>query len=177
MNFLDLAKKRFSVRKYESRKVEEEKLAAILEAGRVAPTAANRQPQRIFVIQSEEGLLKVSKGAKIDYSKSIKNAPVILIVCIDKDEVWTNPINNKKTVDVDASIVTDHMMLMAEDLELGSLWMSFFDDKIIREEFNIPANLEIVNLLLVGYGDDKPRSADRHSTERKPLSETVFYEK
>lgn len=177
MSFLEMAKKRHSVRKYEERKVEEEKVLEILEAGRIAPTAANKQPQRILVVQSQEGLEKAAKSAKINYEDKVRNAPVIFIICIDKDQVWTNPINNKKTIDIDASIVTDHMMLASFDLGLGSLWMTFFDDEIIRKEFNVPENLEIVNLLLVGYGNDTPRSADRHSTERKPLPETVFYEK
>lgn len=175
MNFIELAKKRYSVRRYEEKKVEEEKLLAILEAGRIAPTAANKQPQRLFVVQNREALEKVGKAAKINYIEKSRNAPVIIIVCVDTNQVWENNLNKKKTIDVDASIVTDHMMLMATDLGLDTLWMTWFDDKIIRSEFNIADNLEIVNLLLIGYGDDKLQSPDRHSTTRKPLSETVTF--
>jgi len=170
MNFLSSAKKRYSVRNYNSKRVEQEKLNLILEAGRVAPTAANYQPQRILVIQSEEGLAKIAKATNIFH------APLALIVCGDKEKTWVRSYDSKNVVDIDASIVTDHMLHEATELGLGSLWVCRFYPELLRKEFNIPENYEIVNILVIGYTDEEPQSPDRHSVSRKPLTETVFYE-
>lgn len=170
MNFLELAKKRYSVRKYESKKVEEEKLLKILEAGRIAPTGANRQPQRLIVIQEKDGLEKLKKGA------NLYEAPLAIIVCVDHITTWKRPFDGKDIADIDVSIVTDHMMLQATELGLGTLWVCYFDSSIIRKEFNIPDNVEPVNILGVGYAAGEPASPNRHDKLRKSLEETVFYE-
>jgi nitroreductase len=171
LNFLDLAKSRFSVRKFLSKKVENEKLLTILEAGRIAPTAANHQPQRLIVVQEQEGLNKISKATNI-YA-----APVVIIVCSDKNEAWVRPFDGKSMVDIDASIITDHMMLQATDLSLGSLWITYFNPAVIRQEFNLPENLEPINILALGYINGDSLSPDRHNVTRYPLDKTVFYEK
>lgn len=170
MTFLELAKTRYSVRNYETKAVEEEKLQQILEAGRVAPTAGNKQPQRILVVREQDGLEKLRKAA------NIFNAPMALIICGDHDAVWVRPQDGKHMVEVDASIVTDHMMLKATELGLGTLWMTWFDPTIVKEEFQLPEPIEPVNLLLIGYAAGEPKSPDRHETERKALNETVFYD-
>ena len=170
MDFLALAKKRYACRKYLDRKVEPEKLQQILEAGRVAPTGANRQPQRLVVIQSKEGMERLARCTR-DFG-----APLAIIVCADTDEVWTRKYDGKKIGDIDASIVTDHMMLCAASLRLDTLWMCMFKPEAVREEFHLPEHVEPVNILLIGYGDGEPASPDRHDTQRKPLSETVFME-
>ena len=170
MSVFDIEKKRYSVRKYLSQKIEEEKLLQILEAGRVAPTGSNFQPQRLVVVQSEEGLRKIAKAA------NIFNAPMAIIVCCDKNEAWLRPYDKKNTIDIDASIVTDHMMLQATELGLGSLWICYFDPDMIKIEFNLPENIIPVNILLLGYASGVPLSPDRHDRTRKPLSHTVFYE-
>lgn len=170
MDFLALAKKRYACRKYLDRKVEPEKLQQILEAERVAPTGANRQPQRLVVIQSKEGMERLARCTR-DFG-----APLAIIVCADTDEVWTRKYDGKKIGDIDASIVTDHMMLCAASLGLDTLWMCMFKPEAVREEFHLPEHVEPVNILLIGYGDGEPASPDRHDTQRKPLSETVFME-
>lgn len=170
MGFLELAKKRYSVRKYKDIPVEPEKLEQILEAGRVAPTGANKQPQRLIVVQSKEGLEKLGKAARF------YGAPCVVIVCSDAGETWERPYDGKKLTDIDASIVTDHMMLQATELGLGTLWICWFDPKVLRAEFDIPDQLEIVNLLAIGYADGEPQSPDRHEKMRKPLGGTVFRE-
>lgn len=173
MNFLELAKKRYSVRAYTKQAVEKDKLDQILEAGRVAPTGANMQPQRLIVVQSEEGLKKLGKAT------NIYNAPLAIIVCSDTTETWTRPFDQKKLTDTDASIVTDHMMLAATDLGLGSVWVCYFKPDVIKAEFNLPDNLEPVNILVIGYADttsEKEQTACRHSATRKALSDTVFFE-
>ena len=175
MSFLDIAKKRSTVRSYTSQKVEQDKLDQILEAAHVAPTGANCQPQHLIVVQSEEGLAKIGKGA------NIYGAPLAIIVCSNHDEAWKRPFDGKKLTDIDASIVTDHMMMEATDLGLGSVWVCYFKPDVIRKEFDLPDNLEPVNILVIGYADTSSEpvlSPDRHkeTSYRKPLSKTVSYE-
>ena len=90
MDFLTLAKKRYSVRAYTKQKVEKEKLDAILEAAHVAPTGGNCQPQHLIVVQSDEGLRKIGKAT------NIYGAPLAIIVCSDINKVWTRPFDGKK---------------------------------------------------------------------------------
>jgi nitroreductase len=170
MNFLELAKKRFSVRKFQAKKVENEKLLQILEAGRVAPTAANFQPQRIIVVREDAGLAKLKKAA------NIYEAPLAVIVCADHDAAWKRPFDGKGMVDIDASIVTDHLMMEATELGLGTVWICYFKPDVLRKEFNIPDHIEPVNILAIGYAAGQIASPDRHDKARKTMEETVFYE-
>lgn len=170
MRFIDLAKKRYSARSYQNRTVEPEKLNEILEAGRVAPTACNNQPQRIIAVQSPKGLDKIKKAYKTF------GAPLALIVCADYQSSWKRRYDGKNSADIDASIITSHMMLCAADIGLDSVWVCAFDPDIIKMEFNIPDHIEPVNILLIGYADADPKSPQRHDEHRKPLNETVFYE-
>lgn len=170
MDFIGLAKKRCSVRRYDKRLVEHEKLDGILEAGRIAPTAANRQPQRILVVRTEAGLEKLKAGA------NVYGAPLALVVCADHAATWKRSFDAKDTADIDATIVTTHMMLAAADLGLDSIWVCKFNPAAIRTEFRIPDGIEPVNILGIGYAEGETKSPDRHAADRKPLSETVFFE-
>lgn len=170
MEFLNLAKQRYSVRDYVKRKVEEEKLQRILEAGRIAPTGANRQPQRFIVVRSEEGLSKL-KG-----SANVYGAPLAIIVCADHSATWKRSYDRKDIADIDASIVTDHMMLEATELGLGSVWICHFNPEKLRINFNIPENIEPVNILALGYAAGEAASPDRHDTLRVPLDQLVLGE-
>lgn len=170
MEFLELAKKRYSVRKYQDKKVEQEKLMKILEAARIAPTGANTMPQRLIVIQEKEGLEKLKKAA------NVYGAPLAIIVCGDHKPVWKRPFDGKDILDIDASIVTDHMMLEATELGLGTVWICYFDPAAVRREFNLPDGVEPINILAVGYAAGEPASPDRHDKARKPLEHIVSYE-
>jgi nitroreductase len=170
MDFLELAKRRCSVRAFEGKGIEQEKFDKILEAGRVAPTAANKQPQRIVAVRTKEGLEKLKKAA------NVYGAPLALIVCADHSTSWKRPLDGKDTADIDASIVTTHMMLEAADLGLGTIWVCYFKAGVVSEEFGLPASLEPINILGVGYAAQEARSPDRHATERLPLAETVSQE-
>lgn len=170
MHFLNLAKSRYSVRSYNEKKVESEKLNRILEAAHVAPTAANLQPVRLLVVQEENALTKIGKAA------NIYGAPLAIIVCSDHSVAWKRPFDNKQTTDIDASIVTDHMMLEATELGLGTVWVCYFKPDVIKQEFNLPDTLEPINILAIGYSDEQPASPKRHATQRIPLSEFVSYE-
>jgi nitroreductase len=121
-------KQRYSVRKYLARPVKEEKLKILLEAGRVAPSAHNNQPSRLIVVR-EDGLEKLKKGA------NVYGAPLAIIVAGDHQAAWVRSFDNKSSVDIDASIVTDHIILAATELGLGTLWVCYFDPAVIRKEF------------------------------------------
>jgi nitroreductase len=171
MKFLELAKKRYSARSYQNKPVEAEKIHEILEAGRVAPTACNNQPQKILVIQTPEGIAKITKGYRAI------SATTALIICADHQESWRRSYDGKDSSDIDAAIITDHMMLCATELGLDSVWICAFNPSIIQEEFDIPDHVEPVNILLIGYAACDPQSPERHDKMRKPLEHTVFYEK
>ena len=160
MDFLDLAKKRYSVRSYKKTPVEEEKVACILEAARVAPSAANLQPTRLVVIDNAEGMEKLS-------------APLAIIVCADNAKAWKRPADGKSTVDIDASIATAHMMMEATSLGLGSVWICWFDPEVVAHEFGLPETFEPINVLAIGYSDEPAKSPDRHATERIPVGELL----
>lgn len=171
MDFLEIAKKRYSVRNYSDKKVEAEKLNKILQAAHVAPTAANLQPIHLIAVQGKDGLEKIGKGA------NIYGAPLAVIVCADHDKAWVRPFDNKQTGDIDASILTDHMMIEATELGLGSVWVCYFKPDIIRKEFNLPDNLEPVNILAIGYSSEEAADPERHSQTRISVKELVSYEK
>lgn len=171
MDFLEIAKSRYSVRSYKSRKVEQEKLEKILLAAHVAPTAANLQPVRLIVVQEDNGLEKIKKAA------NIYGAPLAIIVCSERTKAWIRPFDGKNVSDIDATILTDHMMMEATSLGLGSVWICYFKPDIIRQEFKLPDTLEPVNILVAGYPDEEPADPGRHATQRIPLDELVYYEK
>lgn len=157
MNVLDIAKKRYSVRAYKNKPVEKEKLDKILACAHVAPTAANLQPVKLLVVQDKERLKSIAKAG------NIYNAPLAIIVCADHSNAWKRPFDNKQTTDIDAAILTDHMMLQATELGLGTVWVCFFKPDIIKQEFSLPDHLEPVNILAIGYGNDAP-AEQKHSS-------------
>lgn len=171
MNFLEIAKSRYSVRDYTSQKVEQEKLDKILYAAHVAPTAANLQPVRLIIVQEDEGLNKIGKAA------NLYGAPLAIIVCSDHSKAWTRPFDRKQTVDIDASILTDHMMMEATELGLGSVWVCYFKPDVIKQEFQLQDTLEPINILAIGYSNESPADPERHATQRIPLDKLVHYEK
>ena len=169
MNFIELSKARYSVRDFSDRPVEEEKLRLILEAGRLAPTAVNSQPQRIFVLKSKESIEKIRKATRMAY-----NAPVVLMICYDKNSSWKAARfgESHDTGEEDASIVTTAMMMQATELGIGTLWARGYNTKDITDAFGIPDNLQLVCLLDLGYPSDTCKPSDRHFS-RVPLEDTV----
>ena len=168
---LDIAKKRYSVRKYEDKPVEKEKLEKILTSAHVAPTAANLQPVKLLVVQDKERLKSIAKAG------NIYNAPLAIIVCADHSKAWTRPFDNKQTADIDASILTDHMMLQATELGLGSVWVCYFNPDILCREFELPEHLEPINILAIGYSNAGTADTSRFDRQRIALSQLVTYEK
>ena len=170
MDFLQLAKERHSVRKYSSNPVEDEKLQRVLESGRVAPTAANFQPQRFLVVASSDGLAKLGKAG------NLHGAPLAVVICSRKDKAWVRPQDGHTMVDIDATIATTHMMLQAWSEGIASCWINWFDPAVLKEEFSFPEFVEPVNILVLGYAEGKAKSASRHEQQRIPLEEMVWNE-
>ena len=126
-DFLDLACERYSVRKYSDREIEDEKLEKILKAAQVAPTGNNFQPQRVFVIKSEEGLEKIR-----NFTPYCFGAPIVLLICYDKSVSWKTVDGHDAGLD-DAVIATTQMMLEAYDLGIGSVWVRGYDKRVMDE--------------------------------------------
>lgn len=168
MTFSELIHNRYSVRDYDPRPVEQEKLSAILEAGRAAPTAKNNQPQKIYVLQSEAAVQKIRSLAECAY-----NAPVVLLVGYDDTLEWNNPFDTSfSSGETDASIVCTHMMLAAAEQGIGSCWVGWFDHAAVEQAFALPANIRLTALLPLGYPSTTAAPSARHG-DRKPINETV----
>ena len=168
MSFTELIEQRYSVRKYDDRSIEVEKLHKILEAGRLAPTGCNYQPQRILVVKDED-LQKIN-----DCSPCIFGAPTVLVICYDKTVSWKSR-SGRDIGDVDATIVLTQMMYQAQELGIGSLIVGIYKEPLLRERFNIPDTYQIVSLMLLGYPAQDCEPHPQLHFERKPLEETVFY--
>lgn len=169
MDFKDVVKNRYSCKRYDGRKVEQDKLDAILEAGRLAPTAKNLQEQHIYVIQSDEALAKIDKVTPCRY-----NAGTCLIVAFDKNNVYTYPNSSRESGVEDAAIVATHLMLAAANEGVDSCWLNCIDIDAIKTEFNLPDNEEVLMILDLGYAAEGAGPLANHGS-RKPVSETVSY--
>jgi nitroreductase len=169
MEFKEVVKNRYSCKKYSARKLEPAKLEAILEAGRLAPTAKNLQEQHVYVVQSEEILAKIDGVTPCRYG-----APVVLVVAFDKNNVFTYPGGKRDSGVEDATIVATHMILAAADEGVDSCWINFFDPDKMAEAIDLPENEEILMLLDLGYAAEGAGPLPNHSS-RKPLAETVSY--
>ena len=169
MEFKEVIRNRYSCKKYSDRQVEVEKLTAILEAGRLAPTAKNLQEQHVYVLQSEEALAKVDSATPCRYG-----APVVLVVAYDKNNVFVYPGETRDSGVEDATIVATHMILAAADEGVDSCWVNFFDPEKLAETLGLPENEEILMVLDLGYAAEGAGPLPNHDN-RKALSETVSY--
>ncbi len=167
MDFSTLVMKRRSVRSYTEDPVEEDKLEQILEAARFAPTAANRQPIKLIVADTDgrEDELK-----RIYSPEWFAKVPRVICVCGMPDQGWTRG-DGKNFTDVDAAIVMDHIIMQATELGLGTCWIAAFDPKAAKDVFGIPDNVEPIVMTPLGYPANSPRLK-----KRKSLEEFVVYD-
>jgi len=170
MSFEKLAADRYSVRKFTDKHLEQEVIDQILRVGHLAPTGCNYQPQRILVLNNDESIAKLRKCTKSHF-----DAPTAMLVCYNKDEVWTRKYDGKTCGVSDACIVTTHLMLEATELGVGSTWVMNFNPDLMRETFAIPANIEPVALLIMGYPAPDAEPLHLHN-EFRPLNEVVVYD-
>ena len=167
MDFLTLAKNRYSCRKMSEKPVEQEKIDAIIEAARLAPTAKNLQPFKIWVMQSEEAVQIIHEITSCTFG-----APVFFVVGAKKEEAWVRPSDHANFCHVDASIVATHMMLEIEELGLNTTWVGFFDAPALQEKCPEMKEYDLVAIFPVGYGADDAAPSPRH-TQRKEISDMV----
>lgn len=164
MSFSELVERRYSVRGYQDREVEKDKLLQILEAARLAPSAVNFQPVHLYVLQDKSEQEKIYEVYGRDW---FKEAPVIIAICGDHAKSWKRK-DGKDHCDIDAAIVVDHMTLAATELGLGTCWICAFDAKRCHEIMALPENLEVITLLTIGYASVEP------PTQRKRISMEEF---
>ena len=170
MTFTELAKQRYSVRKFSEKPLEQGKLELVLEAANLAPTAKNIQPQRIYVLQSEDALAKLDTLTHCRYG-----AGTVLLFTYNADEDWKNPLEENVHSGVeDVSIAATHAMLQACELGLSTCWCNYFANSKLEEIFEIPQNEKSVLIMPIGYANESAKSTPMHE-QKKPVSDMVKY--
>ncbi len=168
MEYSELINARYSVRAYRPDPVEDAKLQAVLEAARLAPTAANRQPFQLIVLHTA--------GCKEEIGNIFRRpwfvqAPLIIAVCAISSQAWVRESDHFNARLIDAAIVADHLILAAANLGLGTCWIAAFNVEAARSVLQLPEEVEPVIFTPLGYPDDQPGPKIR-----KPLDELVRYE-
>ena len=171
MEFRELIKTRESVRNYDSKKqIPRDVLDRILEAGRLAPSAANRQPWKFLLISSAEMLSKVRMCYKGEW---FRKAPHILVVMGNRDDAWTRRYDGYNSIETDLTIAMDHLILAAANEGVGSCWIAAFDPVILRESLDLKENEEVFAITPLGYPEDSYQPGQVKN--RKDISEIVEY--
>lgn len=163
--FLQLARQRYSCRAYTDQPVPDDKLNALCEAARLAPTGCNKQAQRLFIFKSPDALAKIRSCTHSHF-----NAPVVFLVCYDSSDLWHRSYDNWDTGYTDAASAVSHILLAAADLGLGSCWVGSFDPKQVRSLFGLPDSYVPAALIPVGYPAAGP--CPLHD-DRRPLGDFV----
>ncbi|TAK35331.1 MAG: nitroreductase [Chloroflexota bacterium] len=169
MEFEELIRRRYSVRAYKHDAVEEKKVEQVLEAFRLAPAAANRQPFQAIVIHTEG---REEELARIYDREWFTQAPLLICICSLPGQAWVNGESGKNYSDVDVAIAMDHLVLAATGIGLGTCWIAAFSPTAAREILGLPDDVEPIIFTPLGYPDDQIRPK-----KRKPLSELVRYER
>lgn len=170
MIFMDLAKKRYSVRKFSDKSLEQEKLDQLLAAGSIAPTAKNLQPQRIYVLQSKEALEKLDNLTHCRYG-----AGTVLLFTYNTEEDWKNPLEEGIHSGVqDVSIVATHIMLLAAELGLASCWCNYFSNSKLEKLFELPEMEKSVLIMPLGYASENAKPSPMHEAN-KEIGQIVKY--
>jgi nitroreductase len=168
MEYFDLITQRYSVRAYQPKPVEDWKLQKVLEAARMAPTAANRQPFQLIVIHTTG---RQAELGQIYHKDWFTQAPLIICACGVPAQRWVRSEDKRRYLDVDVAIVMDHLILAAADLGLGTCWIAAFNARAARQVLRLPDEIEPLVFTPLGYPADSlgPK-------ERKPLDQLVRYE-
>ena len=168
MNFLDLVKKRYSVRSYEERQIENEKMEYIMECVRLAPSAVNFQPWHFYVVTDSERLDALKSTYKREW---IQSAPCIIVACANHEESWHRRSDNKDHADIDLAIAIEHLCLAAAEQGLGTCWVCNFDAALCHEVMAMPENVEPIALIPIGYTPD----AEVPEKKRKTMEDICTY--
>ena len=168
MNFIEIARKRYSTRAYKPQPIEDEKLRQVLEAARLAPTASNRQPFQLIVIHTKG---REEELRQIYDAPWFVQAPIVICACGIHSQSWTR-LDGRHYCDVDVTIAMDHLILAAADLGLGTCWVGAFNPDITRQVLRLPDGVEPIAFTPLGYPDDQPGHKSR-----KSLDDLVRYER
>lgn len=167
MHFNQLLRERYSIRDYKKQKVSKALLLEVLEAGRMAPSAANKQPWTFILVSSDEAIHKL----KAVYDREwFKNAPQYIVICGNHHESWKRSFDGKDHCDIDIAIAVDHMTIRAFELGLGTCWVCHFDPVMVKEQMQLPEGVEPIALLPIGY----PIENKAPIKKRKALESIVF---
>ena len=176
---LNIIKERFSVRKYEDRPIEQEKLDLILEAARLAPSASNSQPWRFYVVKDKEKIKALSQkmplGSQVVINSFIAQAPVVIAATAAPVNLLhriASYLVNKRWYYIDVAIALEHMVLTAWELGIGSCWIGWFDENKVKKLLDIPKNEEVIDLLALGYPKETKLPFAKH---RKKIEDIVEY--
>jgi nitroreductase len=169
MNILETLQKRRSIRKYQTKPIETEKLNKILEAARLGPTAGNQQPCHFLVVTKPE--IRASLGAAYS-AEWFLQAPAIIVVCANPKEAWRRK-DGEEFWKVDAAIAMQNLILASTELGLGTCWVTNFEEKEVKKALNIPKEIRAVAMTSLGYPDEEKGPV----TDRKPLNEILHNEK
>jgi len=164
MSLLDMILSRRSIRNYENKEIPQEILRQVLEAGRQAPSAANRQPIRFVVVTDIEVKNELSKSL---FGKHVKNAPMVIVGCADEESLLTG-----KWAVVDTTIALQNIVIAAWTFGIGSCWIGSFSEEKVKELLRIPDKWRIVALLTLGYPAEQPKAKNR-----KPFEELYSFNK
>jgi len=167
MEFIDVLNRRYSCRAFAARGVEQEMVERILEAGRIAPTAVNKQPVHIWAVSNPETL-----EAIMDVTRSNYGAPLLLVVGCCPAEAWVRRYDGKNGAEVDAAIVATYLMLSAENEGLATLWVGSFDPALLRDILPGTEGYDLVAMINVGYPAPESKPSAMHD-ERKSVEEFV----
>jgi nitroreductase len=172
MEFIELAKNRYSSRKYLNKNIEKEKIYKVLEAGRIAPSAVNFQPWHFIIIEDEANRKKLWETYKREW---IREAPVYIIICGDHKKSWKRKNDGKDHCDIDIAIAADHITLQATELGLATCWVCNFDKEKCSKILELPENIEPIVIFPLGYPADKV-DVNRHNEQRMNINEVVSWE-
>ncbi len=168
MNVTDSIRTRKSVREYVDKPIENEKLNIVLEAGRLAPSASNRQEWRFVVVSNLETRKKLAEA--VNGRTFVGKVPIVIVACAETDGHIM--MCGQPCYPIDVAIALDHITLAAVELGLGTCWIGAFEEKRVKEILCIPEEIHVVDLLPIGYPSD-PSQVEK---ERLPLDKIVKYE-
>lgn len=168
MEFSNVIRERYSVRKYRPDRISDDELNTILEAGMLAPTGCNYQPQRIYVLKSDEAVAKIRSLSRCAF-----DAPVVLLIALDENADWKSPLEAGCRAGIqDVSIAADHMMLAAWDMGIGSCWVNYFKPSEVKKAFDLPENETPILLMTLGYPAEDSKPLNLHQVS-KAMGEIV----
>ncbi len=167
MTVHDAIRKRYSCRTYQDKSIEKEKLDSILEAARLAPSAKNTQDWRFVVVIDKE--IRLLLAETTNRPESFKNTGVIIVGCSNSGDVMKC---GQAIAQIDVAIAFEHICLQATELGLGTCWIGSFKTEKVRAILGIPDDIQIIELMAVGYAADSWKQPNR-----EPIEKIICYEK